>query len=306
MQANFRTILAGRAERVACAAVMLGALGGGCAASQPSRDLVRARQAYARAASNSAAELAPARLSRAREALERAEFVHEQDPGSGLELHLAYMALRKSEIAIASGGIAAAVYAEREANRNYEAALRERSQRAHREELAALRERELVAHAEATRLRSEQEHRASAALAGLSSVASVTRHERSVVIALPSALLFAGRGHDEVARRAEPALERVARALAAQPPDSLFLIEGHTAALAESHASAELGARRAELVRDHLIERGLDPRRVETHGHAAAELLSDDRAQVEREAANPGRVEIIVLPQGGLTARAGP
>jgi len=80
-----------------------------CASSTATtQELVDARQAYSAAEVSQAAQLEPDKLLTARQALSRAEAAHKQDPGSQIEAHLAYLAERKAQIAVADGEIAAA------------------------------------------------------------------------------------------------------------------------------------------------------------------------------------------------------
>ncbi|HMI91396.1 MAG TPA: DUF4398 domain-containing protein, partial [Polyangiales bacterium] len=74
-----------------------------CASTAPTQQLVDARRTYNEAASGEAARLTPDKLLTAQQALEQAERAHTDDPGSPEEAHLAYLAARKSAMAIAYG-----------------------------------------------------------------------------------------------------------------------------------------------------------------------------------------------------------
>ncbi len=78
---------------VACAALVCG-----CAATVPD-ELAAARRAYAQASSGSAAQLAPAELHKARQALDLAEQSFAKDAESYQTLDLAYVAERKAQMA---------------------------------------------------------------------------------------------------------------------------------------------------------------------------------------------------------------
>jgi hypothetical protein len=88
----------------------------GCATAPPSRELTAARHAYAVAEASLAAELQPGALLSARDALTTAEQAHKTAPGSASETHLAYLAQRKSELAVAHAEISAAKSAEDKAH----------------------------------------------------------------------------------------------------------------------------------------------------------------------------------------------
>jgi len=83
------------------------AVAAACGASGPTPELVEARHAYNIAEVSQAAQLEPDKLLTARQALERAEAAHKDDPGSKEEAHLAYLAERKAQIAVVEGEIAA-------------------------------------------------------------------------------------------------------------------------------------------------------------------------------------------------------
>lgn len=81
-----------------------------CAARQagPSNELIQARQVYAQASQGNAAVESPKSLRTARATLNEAEEAHRDAPGSQREKELAYMALRRSQAAIAEGNALAA------------------------------------------------------------------------------------------------------------------------------------------------------------------------------------------------------
>src|SRR4051812_5345374 len=77
----------------------------GCASSHPvPRELASARDAYNRASSGPALELAPAQLHTAKLALDKAEKAFEEKPGSPDARDLAYLAERKSQLVEAQAG----------------------------------------------------------------------------------------------------------------------------------------------------------------------------------------------------------
>src|SRR3954469_6557714 len=74
-----------------------------CAASTPTPELVSARQAYDRARTDSTASLVPDSVLSAKQALDKAEAVHEKDPQSDAERSYSYVAQRRAELALALG-----------------------------------------------------------------------------------------------------------------------------------------------------------------------------------------------------------
>lgn len=95
-------------------------LASGCAARQvtTSDELIAARQEYARATESNAPVEAPKALTNARWTLNQAEEAHAVDPGSQREKELAYMAMRRSQAAIAEGNARAARRDEEAAKRD--------------------------------------------------------------------------------------------------------------------------------------------------------------------------------------------
>ncbi|HEX5098807.1 MAG TPA: DUF4398 domain-containing protein [Polyangiaceae bacterium] len=88
-------------------AALTPALALACASTAPSRELVSARSAYEDARLSAAAQHTPDRLLEAKQALDRAEMAHQDDPGSFDERNLAYIATRRSELAVVYGSFEA-------------------------------------------------------------------------------------------------------------------------------------------------------------------------------------------------------
>ncbi len=82
--------------------------------------------------------------------------------------------------------------------------------------------------------------------------------------------------------------------LALSSPDlgsNRFVVAGHTDAKGSPEYNKQLSLRRAETVKQFLVENGIDPKRLETVGYGADKLLSPDHPD------DPGnrRVEIRVI-----------
>lgn len=274
------------------------AFGAGCGSSQPTQQLVDARRAYSEARSSEAARLSPDKLLTAEQALARAEKAHDDDSGSPEEAHLAYLASRKSAIAVAYGKIAAAKDAETQANNHYVSKL-EGTARSSESELDAAQSKL----AEERNARAEAEKRASAALASLAEVAKVNEERRGTVITLPGGVLFPSGGRD-LSPVARQSLSRVADALVAQPESAKILIEGHTDDRGADARNLELSRQRAEAVRSYLLERGLPSERVEAVGKGESAPIADNAASEGR--ATNRRVEIIVSGADTISQQANP
>jgi outer membrane protein OmpA-like peptidoglycan-associated protein len=114
-------------------ALLVGAAVIGCGAATPSKELVDARRTYDEARQSKAAELTPADLLNARQALERAEAAFENDPGSFNEQSLAYIAQRKAALAMARASMADAKRDMEAANEEYKAVQEELLKNAEKE-----------------------------------------------------------------------------------------------------------------------------------------------------------------------------
>jgi outer membrane protein OmpA-like peptidoglycan-associated protein len=100
---------------IACIGVLVG-----CAPSIPPTELINARQAYQHASAGQAAQLVPAELHKAQEALAVAEKSFQDDPKSFRTRDLAYIADRKAKMAEAFATTAAGNAATAKANKDYQ------------------------------------------------------------------------------------------------------------------------------------------------------------------------------------------
>jgi len=260
-----------------CGAGALAAALIGCASNaNTTPQLVNARRAYDEAADSAARTRAPNDLAEARMALERAEEAHDQQPGSDREAHLARRAERKARYAEMRGD-------QRSANRTELAAKYEP-----RGEVAVERERVR----EERQTSKVSDRRSNAALQSLAQVANVKQETRGVVITMSGSLLFPS-GERDVSPIANQSLDQVAHALAQQPSDTTFQIEGYTDSSGSESENLSLSEKRAQLVADRLVESGIDSSRVSVVGRGEAQPIADNQTS-EGRAANR-RVEIVVV-----------
>lgn len=166
-----------------------------------------------------------------------------------------------------------------------------------------LRERELALREEELRqsvvARARAELRADEAMRDVEELAAVRRAEDEVVITLPADVLFEHE-QPELRPAGRERLRAVASALAAQP-DARVVIESHMDARGSAQRSDQLAARRAEVVRQFLVEEGVDMGRLRAVGRGARDPIASNDT-VEGRADNR-RVEIHVRPaEGAITA----
>lgn len=280
-----------------------GALLSGCAAARPSPELVEARRAYGQASTGPASQLVPDRLLTAKQALDRAESAHEDDPGSSEERTLAYIADRQARLAAAHAGIAAAQRRTAEAEAAFTATQEQMRQKAEQDlrqkqsNLDQAQQQLNQAQSQISAQRralTEAEQRAAAALASLERIASIKQDTRGTIITLSGQVLFAT-GKSDLLPVARRRLTEVAEALKTQDVKKKIIVEGHTDAVGSDDANLRLSQQRAESVRNYLIGQGISAERVQAIGKGEKEPIADDTTPEGR--ANNRRVEIIIPDQ---------
>ncbi len=267
----------------------------GCGTTLPPKELVDARAAYQRASKGPAAAQSPAELHVAKQALDQAERTFADDGVTPQTKDHAYIAVRKAELAEASARQALALKEKEAAERAYEKATGESLKRA-QSDLAATKsnlektkdqlEREKKA-------REEAEKKAAQALADLQKIASVKQESRGMVITLSGSVLFAS-NESALLPAAMVKLNDVADALIKGNPDSNITVEGHTDSQGQRQYNMDLGEKRAQSVRDHLVSRGVAADRIKAVGIGPDRPIADNKTAEGR--ANNRRVEIIVQP----------
>lgn len=269
-----------------------------CGSSAPTRELVDARRAYNIAEVSPAAQLKPDQLLTARQALSRAEQAHQDDPGSDTEAHLAYIAQRKSEIAVADAEIAAAKNAEIKADEAYRDQL-QRSASGNKEQLKTAQQdlaTERTARTAADARSTEADARTAEALKSLAQVATVNEEKRGTVITLSGSVLFPS-GNEQLSSIARQSLDRVATVLTDQSGDKQMTVEGYTDSRGTDSFNEQLSQRRADAVRGYLVTRGVPSDRIQAVGRGEASPVASNDSPEGR--ANNRRVEIVIGARQG-------
>jgi outer membrane protein OmpA-like peptidoglycan-associated protein len=246
-----------------------------------------------------ARDVARSQFDNARQALARAEEAYEERESLDIIEHNAYLALRNAQVA-------EQMIAEDRARDELEQGEAERTRvqlqarelearRAEREATQALAFAEQrasdveqqVALTEEERQRADEAERALADL-------EAEQTERGLVLTLGDVLFDTNRA--VLKAGAESTLQRLAHFMT-EYPERRVLVEGHTDATGSDEYNRELSARRADTVREALMEHGIPAERIRTRGLGEAyPLASNDTAggrQLNR------RVEIVVSDQGG-------
>ena len=253
----------------------------GCGTTLPPKELVDARAAYQRASKGPAAAQSPAELHVAKQALDQAERTFADDGVTPQTKDHAYIAVRKAELAEASARQALALKEKEAAERAYEKATGESLKRA-QSDLAATK-----SNLEKTKDQLEREKKAR------EEAEKKAAQARGMVITLSGSVLFAS-NESALLPAAMVKLNDVADALIKGNPDSNITVEGHTDSQGQRQYNMELGEKRAQSVRDHLVSRGVAADRIKAVGIGPDRPIADNKTAEGR--ANNRRVEIIVQP----------
>ena len=270
-----------------------------CAASVPPPELVSAREAYQRASTGQAAQLVPAELHKAKQALAVAESSFQEDATSFRTRDLAYVADRKAKLADALAVTAVENAAATKANKEYDATQTEIVKNA-KADVTALEASGVIAGeqlAASELARRDAEKRAAEAQAELAKLASVKEDARGTVITLSGSVFFAS-NKSVLLPAAQSQLNQVADALMVTKERKLT-VEGHTDSQGESDYNQELSRQRADAVRSYIIARGYPGTLIHAQGMGEDKPVADNASAEGR--ANNRRVEIIVerVPQLG-------
>lgn len=270
--------------------------GAGCATAAAPPDLIAARTAYSRAQRGTAARLNPADLHTAAEALATAEQSFTNDGDTQTVRDLAYVAQRRAQIAEARADTTLSKQAEQKTVDAMHASQANQvklttAQLGQANRQLALQGQELNNEREG---RLAADKRAAQAAADLAKFASVKQEPRGLVITLSGSVLFAS-GKSELLSGAQVRLDSVAQTLTQQDADSRVVVEGHTDSQGAMSYNQELSQRRAQVVRDYLVSRGMAADRVTSQGFGPTRAIADNTSPEGR--ANNRRVEIVVQPK---------
>jgi outer membrane protein OmpA-like peptidoglycan-associated protein len=262
--------------------LILVALFAGCATVAPN-ELINARLAYLHASEGPAEQLAPAELHKAHEALVLAEQSFLKEPDSYKTKDLAYVAQRKSELAGALGAMAADKARKDKADADLQKQQAELVKRGTQD----LSDAEKQAARQAL---SDSEKRTAEALAALAAIAAVKEEERGLVVTLSGSVLFRS-AESTLLSSAQVKLDQVAKALLAVRARNL-IVEGHTDSQGSESYNQGLSQRRADAVRDYLVQRGYPADRIQARGKGKGSPIADNASPEGR--ANNRRVEIVI------------
>ena len=264
-----------------------------CAATTPSPELVGARQSYDQARTDPNAKLVPDSVLSAKQALDKAESVHEKNPQSDEDRSFTYVAQRRAEQSIALGANAKAKQDQIASTARYgqlQDSLRTSA-------VAQLGVERNATNQLGTQLAQSQTGLAEAnartarAMESLAKIAQVKEEARGMVITLSGQVLFVT-GKAELLPSAQDQLAAVAKALQDQGELRPIVVEGYTDSVGSESNNMKLSRDRADAVRSFLLSKGLRSDKVTAVGKGeSSPVASNDTADGR---ANNRRVEIVV------------
>jgi outer membrane protein OmpA-like peptidoglycan-associated protein len=287
--------------KISTIAVVISFLGAtACASSTPTPELVNARQAYDRARTDPTASLVPDSVLSAKQALDKAEAVHNSDPQSDSEKSYAYVAQRRAELALALGDnakakqqadAAAAHYTELQDKLRTSAVAQLGAERTQVSQLGSALQQSQTGLAAETDARKAAEARAARAMESLNKIAQVKEEARGMVITLSGQVLFVT-GKSELLPAAQDQLDQVAKALKDQGDIKPMVVEGYTDSVGSDSNNLTLSKNRAEAVRSYLVSKGIPTDKITSVGKGKANPVASNDTPDGR--ANNRRVEIVI------------
>ncbi len=271
-----------------------------CAASTPTPELVSARQAYDQARTDPNASLVPDSVLSAKQALDKAESVHSDDPASDQDRSYSYVAQRRAELSLSLGANAkskqnesasAANYGTLQDNLRTSAVRKLGVERGEVNQLGTQLAQTQTGLAQETDARKAAEARAARAMESLAKIAQVKEEARGMVITLTGDVLFVT-GKSELLPAAQDQLALVAKAIQDQGEIKPIVVEGYTDSVGSESANMKLSQARADAVRSFLVSKGLPSDKVSATGHGKSNPIAPNDTADGR--ANNRRVEIVV------------
>jgi len=263
----------------------------GCASTPPPRELMDARSAYTRASSGEASELSPGALNDARTALSAAERAYKDDDDEVVMRGKAYIALRKAEMAEVLASAEKARQTEAQANMEAHTQ-RDRAAQAQEQRIQAteeaLEQSNTALAGESARANTEREGRIALMNVAKAQALVITDEPRGTVITVKVPFKT---GKVDLPPQAAEQLEPLADALKLTRNREI-LVEGHTDSQGSAEKNLEISQKRAEAVREYLIEQQVPADRVSATG--VGENMPPDTNATPQGRANNRVVQIVV------------
>lgn len=274
-----------------------GLLVAGCGGPRQNAMLEEAREAYATAQNDpQVLREAQLELKRAGDALRKAEELQREDAHEEDVTHHAYLAKQRVAVAQETAQLKGAQQAIEQAgaqrqeillqarNREVEAARRQAEATQRQLESAQSQAQEL----ESLRQRAERADELQARLSELEAMSS-QQTARGIVLTMPGVLFDVDKA--ELKAGAERSLDQLAQVLQ-ENPDRSILVEGFTDSTGPEEYNRKLSEERAAAVREALVQRGVNPERIEIRGHGEDYPVASNATPAGRQMNR--RVEIVI------------
>lgn len=281
----------------------------GCASAPTSKALDEARAAYSKAASDAkVARNAPVELRKAQQALEKAEAALRADDDTSDIEHYAYLAKRRTEVAIQTERLARAEQAFADASLQRDSilidartrdaetqrALAEKSrteaeaQRGQAEAARKLAEERLAA-AQASKSQAESARARAKTLEEQLDQLKAKQTARGIVLTIGDVLFDTGRA--TLNPGAARAIDQLAKFLKENPARTIE-IEGHTDSVGSEQMNQTLSERRANAVKNALMDRGIESNRIAARGFGEGNPVASNATAAGRQ--QNRRVAIVI------------
>jgi outer membrane protein OmpA-like peptidoglycan-associated protein len=259
-----------------------------CSTAPPvNNDLMAAREAVAQVRANpAAARSAAVELTRAQQALSRAETAWANNRDKQETQHLAYLAKNRADIA-------QAVATQAQADERVQQASAERDKvrleaRTREVEAANNTARTAQANASTSQEQAALERQRAAALERDLQSLQARPTERGLVVTLGDVLFRTGRADLQAgARRTAQQLAQVLT----QYPERRVLVEGFTDSQGSEAMNLDLSQRRAEAFRNALVQANVPAEKIEVMGHGESFAVADNNTSAGRQMNR--RVEVL-------------
>ncbi|WP_461449647.1 OmpA family protein [Mucilaginibacter sp.] len=129
--------------------------------------------------------------------------------------------------------------------------------------------------------------------------AKVVHRGDTTFIKFDAAILF-DQGSTDIKPDGQTDVKNLAAALQANPQTNISII-GHTDSLGTADYNMDLSIKRAQAIKDALVNNGIKDERLKAIGKGAAEPVGDNKTEEGR--AKNRRIVIVILPNGDLKGR---
>ncbi|MGB7988981.1 MAG: OmpA family protein [Candidatus Methylophosphatis roskildensis] len=276
-------------------AMSLAATLAACASAPTSKALDEARAAYGRAAADAqVVRTAPVELRKAQQALEKAEAALRADEDASDIEHYAYLAKQRTEVAIQTEKLARAEQAVADASQQRDRILidaRTREAEAQRGKAEAARKlaEERLAAAQASKSQADSARARAKTLEEQLDQLKAKQTKRGMVLTLGDVLFDTGRA--TLNPGAARAIDQLATFLKENPARTIE-IEGYTDSVGSEQMNQTLSERRANAVKNALMDRGIESNRIAARGFGEGNPVASNATAAGRQ--QNRRVEIVI------------